>query len=174
MDISVHPYHKQASLVSQLVKNPPAMWETGFGPWIGKIPWRREQLPSPVFWPGEFHGLVSQRVRYHWVTFTYHKQCVYSPESHPCWSPHSPWIFSLLLSCYSLSSGTYSVLPLDKRVLPWLVYFGDSFICKHAQYKWMEVYPSTFVIQDQHRYSGISFSTQHRYSVIHICKHPLY
>ena len=28
-------------------------------PWIGKIPWRREWLPSPVFWPGEFHGLYS-------------------------------------------------------------------------------------------------------------------
>ena len=23
---------------------------------VGKIPWRREQLPTPVFWPGEFHG----------------------------------------------------------------------------------------------------------------------
>jgi len=21
------------------------------------IPWRREWLPTPVFWPGEFHGL---------------------------------------------------------------------------------------------------------------------
>ena len=29
----------------------------GFDPWVGKIPWRREQLPTPVFWPGEFHGL---------------------------------------------------------------------------------------------------------------------
>ena len=28
----------------------------GFDPWVGKIPWRREQLPTPVFWPGEFHG----------------------------------------------------------------------------------------------------------------------
>ena len=26
-------------------------------PWVGKIPWRRERLPTPVFWPGEFHGL---------------------------------------------------------------------------------------------------------------------
>jgi len=25
-------------------------------PWVGKIPWRRERL-TPVFWPGEFHGL---------------------------------------------------------------------------------------------------------------------
>ena len=28
-----------------------------FDPWVGKISWRREQLPTPVFWPGEFHGL---------------------------------------------------------------------------------------------------------------------
>ena len=44
-----------ASLVAQLVKNTPAMQET----WVGKIPWRRERLPTPVFWPGEFHGLYS-------------------------------------------------------------------------------------------------------------------
>ena len=35
----------------------------GFDPWVGKIPWRREQLPTPVFWPGEFHGLYSPRGR---------------------------------------------------------------------------------------------------------------
>ena len=27
-----------------------------FIPWVGKIPWRREWLPTPVFLPGEFHG----------------------------------------------------------------------------------------------------------------------
>ena len=31
----------------------------GFDPWIGKILWRRERLPTPVLWPGEFHGLFS-------------------------------------------------------------------------------------------------------------------
>ena len=31
----------------------------GFNPWVGKIPWRRERLPTPVFLPGEFHGLYS-------------------------------------------------------------------------------------------------------------------
>ena len=30
-----------------------------FDPWVGKIPWRRERVPTPVFWPGEFHGLYS-------------------------------------------------------------------------------------------------------------------
>ena len=29
----------------------------GFDPWVGKIPRRRGRLPTPVFWPGEFHGL---------------------------------------------------------------------------------------------------------------------
>ena len=31
----------------------------GFDPWVGKILWRREQLPTPVFWPREFHELYS-------------------------------------------------------------------------------------------------------------------
>ena len=34
-----------------------------FDSWVGKIPWRSERLPSPVFWPGEFwthmvHGVA--------------------------------------------------------------------------------------------------------------------
>ena len=50
--------HSWASLVAQMVKNPPAMWETWVRPWVGKIPWRREQLPTTVFWPGEFMGCI--------------------------------------------------------------------------------------------------------------------
>ena len=45
-----------------------------FDPWVGKIPWRREQLPTPGFWPGEFHGLYSpwglKKVGHDWSTFT--------------------------------------------------------------------------------------------------------
>ena len=48
-----------ASLIAQLVKNLPAMQETQFDSWVGKICWRRDSLPTPVFWPGEFHGLYS-------------------------------------------------------------------------------------------------------------------
>ena len=44
---------------AQLVKNMPAKWKPGFNPWVGKIPWRRERLPTLGFWPGEFHGLYS-------------------------------------------------------------------------------------------------------------------
>ena len=51
----------------------------GFDPWVGKIPWRMEWLPIPVFLPGEFHGQRSlagyksmglQRVGRDWVTNT--------------------------------------------------------------------------------------------------------
>ena len=48
-----------ASLMAQLVKNPPAMQETQFDSWVRKILWRRDRLPTPVFWPGEFHGPYS-------------------------------------------------------------------------------------------------------------------
>ena len=43
------------SLVAQTIKNLPAIRET----WVGKIPWRRKWLPTPVFLPGESHGQMS-------------------------------------------------------------------------------------------------------------------
>ena len=55
-----------ASLVAQLVKNLPALQET----WVQSLGWEnplgKARLPTPVFLPGEFHGLSrpwgSQRV----------------------------------------------------------------------------------------------------------------
>ena len=48
-----------ASLVAWLVKNHLQFRRPGLDPWVGKIAWRRKRLPTPVFWPGEFHGLYS-------------------------------------------------------------------------------------------------------------------
>ena len=45
-----------SSFVAQLVKNPPAMEETGFDSWIRKIPWRKKWQHTPVFLPGKSHG----------------------------------------------------------------------------------------------------------------------
>ena len=43
-----------------VVKNPPPnagdIRDTGFHPWVAKIPWRRKGQPTPVFLPGKFHG----------------------------------------------------------------------------------------------------------------------
>ena len=57
--------HSWASLVAKTVKDSPAMPET----WVQSLgwedPWRRERLPTPVFWPGEFyilfHGVKRSR-----------------------------------------------------------------------------------------------------------------
>jgi hypothetical protein len=38
-----------ASQMAQTVKNQPAMQET----WVGRIPWRKEWLATPVFLTGE-------------------------------------------------------------------------------------------------------------------------
>ena len=40
-----------------------------FDPWVRKIPWRREWLPTPVFLSGEFHGQRSL-VGYSWWDHT--------------------------------------------------------------------------------------------------------
>jgi len=38
-----------------------------FDPWVGKIPWKRERLPIPVFLPGGFHGQRSLASYSPWV-----------------------------------------------------------------------------------------------------------
>ena len=39
-----------------MVKNLPAMQKTWIWSLSRKSPWRRKELPTPVFLPGEFHG----------------------------------------------------------------------------------------------------------------------
>ena len=56
-------------LVAQMVKNPPAMQET----WVQSLGWEdpleKGTVPTPVFWPGEFHGQRSlARATAHRVT----------------------------------------------------------------------------------------------------------
>ena len=59
----------------------------GFDPWVGKMPWRRAQQPTPVFLPGDspwteepggLQSMASQRVGHDWVTnhSTAHSDCV--------------------------------------------------------------------------------------------------
>ena len=54
---------REASQVVLVANNPPANAgrhkRPGFGPWVGKIPWRRKWQPIPVFLPGESHGQKS-------------------------------------------------------------------------------------------------------------------
>ena len=71
--------------MAQLVKNCLQCGKLGLDPWVGKIPWRRERLTTPVFWSGEFHGLYSQTR----LTFT----------SVILITPKSQWLENRLISC---------------------------------------------------------------------------
>ena len=53
------PVKQRASPVPQLVKNLPVIQETWVQSLAEKIPWRREKVSTPVFWPVEFHGLYN-------------------------------------------------------------------------------------------------------------------
>ena len=50
--------------------------------WVGKISWRRERLPTPIFWPGEFHALYSP-----WG----HKESDATEQLCFFWSHSTPW-----------------------------------------------------------------------------------
>ena len=55
---SINPSNEYSGLISFRMD-----WQCGrpgFDPWIGKILWRREWLPTPVVLPGEFQGQRSQ------------------------------------------------------------------------------------------------------------------
>ena len=97
----------RAPLMAQTIKICLQCRRHGFEPWIGKVPWRREQLPTPVSLPGEFHGqrslvgycpwVVQQRVRHDWTTNTFtFSDCVVvfqSLKSSNFWKP--------TVACYS-------------------------------------------------------------------------
>ena len=56
MGVFRQEYWDGISLVAQTVRNLLQCRRSGFEPWVGKIPWRREWLPTSVFLPGEFQG----------------------------------------------------------------------------------------------------------------------
>ena len=39
----------------------------GFDPWVGNIPWRRERLPTLVFWPGRSLDCIIHGVAESWT-----------------------------------------------------------------------------------------------------------
>ena len=46
----------RATLVALSVNDPPAIQETQVWSLVGKMPWRRKWLPTPLFLPGKPHG----------------------------------------------------------------------------------------------------------------------
>ena len=52
-------FHHQSLPCGSAGKESTCSAKTWVQSWVGKIPRRRERLPTPVFWPREFHGLYS-------------------------------------------------------------------------------------------------------------------
>ena len=107
-----HLWKTWASLVAQVVKNILQFRRPRFNPWVGKIPWRRGQQPTPLFLPEEFHGpeepgglqsLGSHRIRHNWATFTF------SSHNKPLLTSYS----MAKIWKYSLRSGTRQRYPLS-------------------------------------------------------------
>ena len=123
-----------ASLVAQMVKICLQCRRPGFNAWVGKIPWRRKWLPTPVFWPGEFHGqrslaalqsMGSQLDMTEWLSlhlilegYTFLRICPFLPSC-PFYQ-HIVAHSSLMILCISVLSGVTS---------PFCLYFLIAQIC---------------------------------------------
>ena len=105
---------------------------SGFNPWVGKIPWRREQIPTPVFWPGEFHGLYIP-----WG-------CKES-DTTEWFSLHWLYIYLSFKQTYlweSLSDPVWIDVP--SSLISWFdIYFSDSLFNKSFGLK--DIYPTTLL-----------------------------
>ena len=125
-----------ASLVAQLVRNPPAMWET----WVGKIPWRRERLPTPIFWSGEFHGQYSPWSHKKSDMTEYHadlSNCYSHPRHHSLqpefagWPPNRSHFYSYSLKCVAKQQPEDQFTTDQSCLSPALTPFSD-FTCTYS------------------------------------------
>ena len=78
------PPYTQSFPGGTVVYNPPASArDTGFEPWVRKTPGRSKWQSTPVFLPGEPHGLRSLRAMVHRVTQSKTQLRTYMHAPHP-------------------------------------------------------------------------------------------
>ena len=93
-----------------------------FDLWVGKIPWRRERLPTPVFWPGEFHGLYSpwdSKGETQLSDLHFHFQCQQKTHIFWLWRPFSyllchaalnKWMHTMMNHLFFLGNKVFPIL----------------------------------------------------------------
>ena len=82
------------------------------------MPWRRERLPTPVFWPGEFHGLYSpwghKESDTDWLShFTYNHFDLNTWNLHSNLHSMNSWIHSFLFISIAPTQGIITYLMED-------------------------------------------------------------
>ena len=144
------------------------MQETGFDPWIGKIPWRRKWQPTPVSLPGKFHGqrslvgyhswgckeldMTEWRTlsHFHWTTFTHNiQQC--SLYVSCC----SSLVFIYLLA--ESVAGRKPILTPHWKLFLWLA-FGCLYYYNHTQWLAWRTLPSAWLETNVPLFSSRSHS----------------
>ena len=96
----------------------------GFSPWVGKILWRRERLPTPACWPGEFHG-ASERlcdVHFHFSTDGAARDALWGPGTGIKGStrrPGPPWLCLCWLCSLTQSRPTPGEQQPATLLCPW-------------------------------------------------------
>ena len=99
--------------VAQMIKICLQCRRPGFDPWVGKIPWKREWQPNPIFLPGEVHAQTMglQRVGHYWAIFVYHMVCPFKLYSS---------VVFLIKNCATINSNSkeFSSSPKETRSLP--------------------------------------------------------
>ena len=100
--------------MAQLVTNPPGCRTSRFDPWVGKIPWRRKWLPTPVFLAGKSLGQRSLEDHSPWG-----RKCqTWHQTTTSCLQPSPLHPFNVAGSrlqggrrCLLLCSGHYTLVP---------------------------------------------------------------
>ena len=73
-------------------------------PWVGKIPWRREWLPTAVFFPGKVHGKAVWGATAYWVA-----RVGGDLETKP------PWLIHIVLSLKPKQHCKAIILQFEKK-----------------------------------------------------------
>ena len=95
-----------SSPIAQLVKNPPATQENPVWLLSWEDPQERDRLPTPVFWPGEFHGLFSPWGHKESDVTEQLSLSLFTKE----WESEKNWVFTVLTTKFQVQGLTPSQL----------------------------------------------------------------
>ena len=95
------------------------MQETKLDSWVGKIRWRRDRLPTPVFWPGEFHGLYSPWVARSRTRLSDFPLTPFHPLCRVCWVAQLYLTLWDPMDCSPPGSSVRGVF--QSRILEWVI-----------------------------------------------------
>ena len=105
----------------------------GFGPWVGKIPWRRKWQPTSALLPWKAHGqrslacqcLWSCRVTHNLVTEQEYtpRKC---PEYIPGWEAFNSQLLRVETPCWTLS------VFIPSKILTHWIYYEGNVLCTHS------------------------------------------